>query len=153
MATRKTYSDEQKSELINKYKSDYVNSSRSSIKGKKVTKEVFDSLHKDMQWHKIYMNYVRKLDSKDQELAFPETTRISFSKIRKALNTVKDSMDDMSDSQIKKTFDAFDEIKSYYSSKKMREQNQKVKVLEEKEALLKDQLEKILAAKAKLRDI
>lgn len=148
MATRKTYTAEQKRELIQKYRSRYVNAPRSFIKGQKITDEIFDSLSEHEQWHRIYMNYVRKNESRDT--TSDDNQKISYAKIRAALNTIKNSIDKMSENQIRKTLLAFDEIQLYYDDKKTRAQQQKVKELEEKEAQLKAQLEKILEEKSRL---
>jgi len=147
MATRKTYSLEEKRELIDKYKSRYIEAPRSYIKGEKMTAELFDSLHENEQWHRIYMNYVRKNESKNTTAA---NKKFSYAKVRSALNTIKNSVDKMSENQLQKTLLAFEEIKQYHEDKKARQQEQKVKELEGKEAQLKAQLEKVMAEKSKL---
>ena len=115
---------------------------------KKVTEEIFQSMSENEQWHRIYMNYVRRLDMKNNQANAKR--KISFAKIRAALNTIKNSVDSMSENQMQKTLAAFEEIKQYHEEKISREQELKVKELEEKEEQLKAQLEKIMEEKAKL---
>lgn len=148
MATKKTYTKEQKTALVEKYKSRYIAAPRSYANGQKVTEEIFNSLSKSDQWHRIYMNYVRKIDVQENLTTKPR--KISFAKIRAALNTIKNSVDYMSDNQLQKTFAAFDEIKQFHDEKISRLQEEKVKELENKETQLKAQLEKIKAEKLKL---
>lgn len=151
MATRKTYTSEQKKALVQRYRDRYIEAPRSYIKGQKVTAEIFDSLHESEQWHRIYMNYVRKIESRGKQ-SMPEK-KVSFAKIRAALNTIEKSIDYMSDNQIQKTLAAFEDIKKYYEDKNSREQEQRVKELEGKEAQLKAQLEKVLKEKSKLINV
>lgn len=148
MATRKTYTAEEKRALVEKYKSRYIAAPRSYANGKKVTKEIFQSMSENEQWHRIYMNYVRRLDMKKNQTNAKR--KISYAKIRAALNTIKNSVDSMSENQMQKTLAAFEEIKQYHEEKISREQELKVKELEEKEEQLKAQLEKIMEEKAKL---
>ena len=143
MAKRVTYTTEEKKELIEKYLPEYLASKRSTIDGKKATKELFDKLSEEEQWMKIYINYVRKLDRPTTKPSAVKTTAFTYNTVRAAINTLKKSIDVMSSEQIEKMFTALEELQPLVESKADRMKKQELQKLAEKKKELADQLKEI----------
>lgn len=144
MANRVTYTTEEKKELIEKYLPEYLASKRSTIDGKKATKELFDKLSEEEQWMKIYINYVRKLDrptTKPSSVKSP--AKFTYNTVRFAINTLKKSIDLMTSEQIEKMFKDLEELQPLVESKVDRMKEQELQKLAEKKKELADQLKEI----------
>lgn len=136
MAKRVTYTTEEKKELIEKYLPEYLASNRSTIDGKKATKELFDKLSEEEQWMKIYTNYVRKLDRPTPKPSEVKTTAFTYNTVRFAINTLKKSIDLMTSEQIEKMFTALEELQPLVESKAERAKAEELqKIADERKRL------------------
>ena len=137
MAKRVTYTTEEKKELIKKYLPEYLASKRSTIDGKKATKELFDELSEEEQWMKIYTNYVRKLDRPTTKpSAVKSPAKFTYNTVRFAINTLKKSIDLMTSEQIEKMFTALEELQPLVDSRDERAKAEELqKIADERKRL------------------
>ena len=133
--TRRTWSDEDKQKLIEEHKPAYLSNKRAKINGKPATEELFNALPLNEQWDKIKSRLpkpegtVKKAPSRYQE-------------IRTRLNYVKKNIDFITDEQMQKVYEMFEEIKkadeTRVERRKERETERLAKEIKEAEAKLQE---------------